>query len=280
MRLWYRVLFLNLWMLIFGPLACASTSAVTAIAASWSASCVTFSPSTRSTAGSETSSPGAAGSFSTDTTSPTDTRYCLPPVLTMAYIGVALLGSGESGSVRRARNKGPPLDGPPFRIRHAPYGEQSAACTASRGPGARDGDLIERVVPGEQAVDGQGEWRRDECQYHRDRIDNQAQSEPAAGCPRPRVVHVRVQQAISTGRPPPERDIGDRDQHHDAAVDDRSIVGCGVIPEVFRHQRRRPRYRRDHEQQEQIDHDSPAVDPRHVTEHRVVVHPDDADDQK
>src|SRR5699024_9362379 len=76
---------------------------------------------TTSATGSETDAPGSDSSFSTLTTSPTATLYCLPPVLTIAYVaivGVYLYFSstsrvplaahaigtcaGGGGSVRRA----------------------------------------------------------------------------------------------------------------------------------------------------------------------------------
>src|SRR6266516_3035904 len=85
-------------MRIFGPLVCATTSALTATLASLSALYVTASPSTSRTAGSATSSPGTASSFSTCSRSPTATLYCLPPVLTMAYIADfhSLLGQAQA----------------------------------------------------------------------------------------------------------------------------------------------------------------------------------------
>src|SRR4051812_28936022 len=89
-RLWYPVLFLNLWIRIFGPLVWATTSPVTATLASTAASVTRSSPSTRSTAGRVTASPAAPASFSTSITSPSATLYCLPPVLTIAYIGRGL----------------------------------------------------------------------------------------------------------------------------------------------------------------------------------------------
>src|SRR5690349_11181416 len=78
-------------MRILGPLVWATTSPVTATLASFAASVTRLSPSTSSTADSDTASPGAPASFSTSMTSPSATRYCLPPVLTIAYIGGGLL---------------------------------------------------------------------------------------------------------------------------------------------------------------------------------------------
>src|SRR6266511_1786565 len=80
-------------MRIFGPLVCATTSPVTEILASSAASVTRSAPSTTSTADSDTASPGAPASFSTSITSPSATLYCLPPVLTIAYIGRGLLSS-------------------------------------------------------------------------------------------------------------------------------------------------------------------------------------------
>src|SRR5437016_12618438 len=78
-------------MRIFGPLVCATTSPVTATLASFAASVTRSGPSTTSTADSDTASPGEPASFSTSITSPSATLYCLPPVLTIAYIGRGLL---------------------------------------------------------------------------------------------------------------------------------------------------------------------------------------------
>src|SRR5690349_8595213 len=76
-------------MRIFGPLVCSSTSAATATFSSALASAVTFAPSTTRATGSETLAPGSESSFSTLTMSPTATLYCLPPVLTIAYVAVS-----------------------------------------------------------------------------------------------------------------------------------------------------------------------------------------------
>src|SRR4051794_27529557 len=92
-------------MRILGPLVCATTSPVTATLASASRSVVTSSPSTSSRAGRSTLEPGSPTIFSTSTTSPTATLYCLPPVLTMAYIDDC------SSGVDRAKT-GPPHGGP------------------------------------------------------------------------------------------------------------------------------------------------------------------------
>src|SRR5690349_14522666 len=75
-------------MRILGPLVCSSTSNVTATFSSSLAALVTFAPSTTRATGSETLAPGSPSSFSTLTTSPTATLYCLPPVLTVAYVAI------------------------------------------------------------------------------------------------------------------------------------------------------------------------------------------------
>src|SRR5947208_13287648 len=73
-------------MRILGPLVCSRTSPVTATFSRSLAALVTFAPSTTRATGSETLEPGSESSFSTLTTSPTATLYCLPPVLTIAYV--------------------------------------------------------------------------------------------------------------------------------------------------------------------------------------------------
>src|SRR6478609_29927 len=73
-------------MMIFGPLVCATTSPETVTSASASTFAVTDGPSTSSTAGRVTAAPGSPSSFSISMTSPSATLYCLPPVLTIAYI--------------------------------------------------------------------------------------------------------------------------------------------------------------------------------------------------
>src|SRR6476661_5708639 len=73
-------------MMIFGPLVCATTSPETVTSARASALAVTDGPSTRRTAGRVTAAPGSPSSFSISMTSPSATLYCLPPVLTIAYI--------------------------------------------------------------------------------------------------------------------------------------------------------------------------------------------------
>src|SRR5262245_42025935 len=80
-------------MRILGPLVCSSTSPVTATFSRSFASEVTFAPSTTRATGSETLAPGSESSFSTLTTSPTATLYCLPPVLTIAYVAIVPLRS-------------------------------------------------------------------------------------------------------------------------------------------------------------------------------------------
>src|SRR5258705_7678846 len=78
-------------MRILGPLVCSGASPVTATFSRSLASVVTFAPSTTRATGSETLEPGSESSFSTLTTSPTATLYCLPPVLTIAYVAIVPL---------------------------------------------------------------------------------------------------------------------------------------------------------------------------------------------
>src|SRR5664279_1700462 len=73
-------------MTIFGPLVWATTSPETVTLARVATSVVIFGPSTRRTAGRVTAAPGSPSSFSISMTSPSATLYCLPPVLTIAYI--------------------------------------------------------------------------------------------------------------------------------------------------------------------------------------------------
>src|SRR3954469_8948208 len=82
-------------MRIFGPLVCSTTFADTVAAASASAPVVRSLPSTSSRGTSEISSPGSPTIFSTVTTSSTATLYCLPPVLTIAYMDALLQSSGD-----------------------------------------------------------------------------------------------------------------------------------------------------------------------------------------
>src|ERR1700741_3974776 len=123
-------------MRILGPLVCSTTSPSTDTLASLAASVVTSSPSTTSSAGNESSAPGSPSSFSTSTMSPTATLYCLPPVLTIAYIGTELScysvleTEGCACGQRRAR-VGPPKGGPTYRVRGRLIGGQ----TRGRRPG-------------------------------------------------------------------------------------------------------------------------------------------------
>src|ERR1700754_1922137 len=90
-------------MRILGPLVWLTTLPVTDTLPNASASAVTSVPSTTSSAGKLTSVPGSPSSFSTWTTSPTATLYCLPPVLTIAYIGTEVsCYSTMTGSHARA----------------------------------------------------------------------------------------------------------------------------------------------------------------------------------
>src|SRR3954452_7374470 len=72
-------------MMIFGPFAAPTTSAVTDALASVSASEVTLSPSTSSSTGSETDSPTPVPTLSISMTSPTATFCWVAPLRTIAY---------------------------------------------------------------------------------------------------------------------------------------------------------------------------------------------------
>src|SRR5689334_14863571 len=108
-------------MRIFGPLVCSTTVADTVADARASAALVRSSPSTSSTGTSEISSPGLPTIFSTVTTSSTATLYCLPPVLTIAYMDALLQSSGDvvrgpvgrNGLVVTASCRSAHLDGAP-----------------------------------------------------------------------------------------------------------------------------------------------------------------------
>src|SRR5450631_1709254 len=76
-------LFLYVKPLIFGPLASPTIRAVTATPPSSAGVASTLSPSTSITGRSVTSSPSRR---STSRRSPSDTRYCLPPVWMTAYM--------------------------------------------------------------------------------------------------------------------------------------------------------------------------------------------------
>src|SRR5687767_4922422 len=84
-------------MMILGPLVWPRTSAVTETLASALASVVTESPSTSSTAGSESFSPSPWVTLSISTTSPTATFCCVPPLRTIAYTTGSSLGTTERG---------------------------------------------------------------------------------------------------------------------------------------------------------------------------------------
>src|SRR4029079_6637423 len=65
--------------------------------------------------GSDTEAPGSESSFSTLTTSPTATLYCLPPVLTIAYVAIvsSALRRRPPGVVRARVLGAGPLGVPP-----------------------------------------------------------------------------------------------------------------------------------------------------------------------
>src|SRR5690606_39890539 len=101
-------------MRLLGPLVCSTSLPVTATLASASASVVTSEPSTTISAGKLTSEPGSPSSFSTSTTSPTATLYCLPPVLPIAYAdtdapGCSMVNGGcVLNRAVRGRHRRPP----------------------------------------------------------------------------------------------------------------------------------------------------------------------------
>src|SRR5256714_12689816 len=117
-------------MRILGPLVCSTTLPVTETFDNASASVVTSPPSTYNTAGKVCSVPGSPSSFSTSTTSPTATLYCLPPVLTIAYAdtgvsclldnGWGLVRSSRCEAVRESHNAARSIGGPPYRLRAIP----------------------------------------------------------------------------------------------------------------------------------------------------------------
>src|SRR3954452_6018042 len=72
-------------MWIFGPLGAPTSSAATAPLSSVAASDVIESPSTTSTTGRVSDSPGAVATLSISMTSPTATFCCLLPLRTIAY---------------------------------------------------------------------------------------------------------------------------------------------------------------------------------------------------
>src|SRR2546421_6454917 len=148
-------------MRIFGPLVCATTSPVTATLASFSASVTRSGPSTTSTADSDTASPGAPTSFSTSITSPSATLYCLPPVLTIAYIGRGLLsccgrmdrgGRHPSGATHDNRAHEECTEGQAYVIERGRPKSGSLAELGQRADRRRDlpgdrGEVVERAYP-------------------------------------------------------------------------------------------------------------------------------------
>src|SRR5699024_2439070 len=80
------VLFLNLWIRILGPLVWSTISPETVTLDRASDSEVTDAPSTTRIGDSDTAVPASPSIFSTLTRSPSATLYCLPPVLTIAYM--------------------------------------------------------------------------------------------------------------------------------------------------------------------------------------------------
>src|ERR1700742_1620359 len=129
-------------MRILGPLVWLTTLPVTATLPSASASAVTSVPSTTSSAGKLTSVPGSPSSFSTWTTSPTATLYCLPPVLTIAYIGTEVSCYSTITGVTRA-----PLTDE-SKIRAAEPGSRMTEPTGMAGRLPGYGAVCTEVKPG------------------------------------------------------------------------------------------------------------------------------------
>src|ERR1041384_2172475 len=120
-------------MRIFGPFVWPTTLPSTDTLASLARSVVTSAAATRS-AGNESSAPGSPASFSTSTMSPTATLYCLPPVLTIAYIGTELscysMVTGHAPNRLRETSRGgtrqdPSDGGPQTRLREWVHPEQT-----------------------------------------------------------------------------------------------------------------------------------------------------------
>src|ERR1700682_4701239 len=135
-------------MRILGPLVCSSTSPGTATLASALASLVTVAPSTTRATGSDTDAPGSESSFSTLTTSPTATLYCLPPVLTIAYVAIVACTSALRGARyrwARVRVWGAEPDFRPSRCRR-------------RQPGDNCSRLRDQRVKGQTAAAGHLRW--------------------------------------------------------------------------------------------------------------------------
>src|SRR6266536_6236237 len=96
----YRTFDLYLKTMTFLPLASRSTSATTCAPATVGCPTMTLSPSaTSSTDPRSTWLPGSAAIFSISRRWPGSTRYCLPPVATMAYTVVTPKGK-EKGPLR------------------------------------------------------------------------------------------------------------------------------------------------------------------------------------
>src|ERR1041384_4074667 len=121
-------------MRIFGPLVCSTSLPVTENFARAAASAVTSVPSTTSSAWREISVPGSPSSFSTSTMSPTATLYCLPPVLTIAYIRTEVscysMVTGHAPNRLRETSRGgtrqdPSDGGPQTRLREWVHPEQT-----------------------------------------------------------------------------------------------------------------------------------------------------------
>src|SRR3954471_22366016 len=92
-------------MWIFGPLPCATISAVTVAFARAAASLVTVSPSTRSRTGRATVSPASPARRFTVNVSPTATLCWLPPAFTTAYTTDSSFASSCPASLSGAHDR-------------------------------------------------------------------------------------------------------------------------------------------------------------------------------
>ena len=126
-------------MRIFGPLVWATTSAVTATGRARRPACVTVcAVDEQDRRAARPRRRAATSSFSTSITSPSATLYCLPPVLTMAYIAgstpSSLCSISRAGGDDRSR-------GPDARAAHRAAGRRPDYDTAG---GARQNASVSR----------------------------------------------------------------------------------------------------------------------------------------
>src|SRR4051794_1618662 len=155
-------------MVILGPLAGLTTSAVTLTPASVAASLVTVPPSTTSNGVRSMLSPGAPVTLSISRTSPTDTFSWRPPARTIAYTGHSLSMVSETARAlepsRSSRVSGAQIGGrtnarsyrlggsPPKSPVGASAGRRVQAHTARR-PGRSDDPAAVPAAPGPRRGD-------------------------------------------------------------------------------------------------------------------------------